>query len=92
MTLRASDEYSYCCENGGKGKLASLYADFGDIPKLPFPMWYMKHGRKIFGETKPFKKVQSVETNRELEELGYTTTWGIFSASEVGVANRRKVP
>lgn len=69
MTLRASDEYRYCCENGGKGKLASLYADFGDIPAHPFSTWYMKHGRKIFGETKPFKKVQSVETNRELEEL-----------------------
>ena len=69
MTLRASDEYRYCCENGGRGKLASIYTDFGDIPKLPFSMWYMKHGRKIFGESKPFKKVQSVETNRQLEEL-----------------------
>lgn len=69
MTLRASDEYRYCCENGGKGKLASLYADFGDIPTLHFPFWYMKHGRNLFAETKPFKKVQSIVTNRELGEL-----------------------
>ena len=30
------------------------------------------------------------EVVEELEELGYTTTWGIFSASEVGAPHRRK--
>lgn len=69
MTLRASDEYRYCCENEGKGKLAGIYADFGDIPKLAFPIWYTKHGKKIFGETKPFKKVQRISSNRELDDL-----------------------
>lgn len=30
------------------------------------------------------------EVISELEEIGYTTTWGIFSASEVGATHRRK--
>ena len=30
------------------------------------------------------------EVVEELENLGYTTTWGIFSASEVGAPHRRK--
>jgi DNA (cytosine-5)-methyltransferase 1 len=30
------------------------------------------------------------EVISELEEIGYTTTWGIFSASEVGAPHRRK--
>ena len=30
------------------------------------------------------------EVVEELESLGYTTTWGIFSASEVGAPHRRK--
>ena len=29
--LRRSDDYKRCCEKGGKGKLAKLYADFGNV-------------------------------------------------------------
>lgn len=67
--LRASDEYRICCENGGKGPLWATYVDFGDVFKEEFSMWYMKRGRKLFGESKPFKKVLSFETRRELDEL-----------------------
>ena len=67
--LRASDEYRICCENEGKGHLWSTYKDFGDVFKDEFGLWYMKRGRKIFGETKPFKKVVTFESNRELDLL-----------------------
>lgn len=67
--LRASDEYRICCKNGGKGPLWSTYVDFGDVYKEEFSMWYMKRGRKLFGENKPFKKVLAFETRRELDEL-----------------------
>jgi hypothetical protein len=69
MCLRASDEYRICCENSGNGPLWATFVDFGDIFKEDFSMWYMKRGRKLFGESRPFKKVQAFETRRELDEL-----------------------
>lgn len=67
--LRASDEYRICCEQSGNGPLLPTYLDFGDVFKDEFSMWYMKRGRKIFAETKPFKKVIAFENRRELEEI-----------------------
>ena len=67
--LRASDEYRICCEKSGHGPLLPTYLDFGDVFKDDFSMWYMKRGRKIFAETKPFKKVIAFENRRELEEI-----------------------
>ncbi len=29
--LRLNEDYVKCCELGGKGKLANLYKDFGDV-------------------------------------------------------------
>jgi hypothetical protein len=49
--------------------LWATFVDFGDIFKEDFSMWYMKRGRKLFGESRPFKKVQAFETRRELDEL-----------------------
>ncbi len=59
--LRRSDDYKKCCERGGKGKLAKLYADFGDvfdtanIKQEAFKNWWRQHanlfweadGRKV---------------------------------------------
>lgn len=67
--LRASDEYRLCCQSKGKGELAELYKDFGDVFEGSFAQWWMKCGRKIFAETKPLKKVRQIEDRRELEGL-----------------------
>lgn len=38
--LRRNEEYIRCCESGGKGKLAKLYADFGDVRGDDFKAWW----------------------------------------------------
>jgi hypothetical protein len=68
-TLQTSDEYLFCCKQGGKGKLESLYRDFGDVRK-DFAPWWMTTGRKIFAETKPLKKVLQIGRN-EIEDLAF---------------------
>lgn len=67
--LRASDEYRLCCQSKGKGELAGLYQDFGDVFEGSFAQWWMKQGRKIFAERKPLKKVRHLEERRELDGL-----------------------
>jgi len=69
LTLQASDEYLLCCRNQGKGKLANLYKDFGDIDKKSFAQWWANQGRKIFAERKKLKKVEVIEDGRQLERL-----------------------
>lgn len=70
-SLRLNDEYRYCCQHQGKGPLSGLYRDFGDVFELDFPQWWMRHGRKIFTETKPFKKVRQIETQQQLEKTAW---------------------
>lgn len=50
--LRRNEDYRKCCLNGGKGKLASLYADFGNVYELEFRLWWgrLKRGAYLFGE------------------------------------------
>lgn len=69
LTLQASDEYLVCCRNHGKGKLANLYKDFGDVDKKSFAQWWSNQGRKIFAERKKLKKVEVVNERRQLERL-----------------------
>ena len=65
--LLANDEYEYCCRHNGKGEMASMYADFGDVFELSFPQWWMRHGRKLFTEIKPFKKTQIINRMDQLQ-------------------------
>ncbi len=50
--LRRSDAYLKCCAQGGKGKLAKLYADFGDVREDNFKKWWTANdqGANLFGE------------------------------------------
>jgi len=70
-SLRLNDEYEYCCRHSGKGELAATYRDFGDVFSLDFPQWWLRHGRKIFTETKPFKKTRQVESSDQLSRLSW---------------------
>lgn len=69
LTLQASDEYVLCCRNQGKGMLANLYKDFGDVDKKSFAQWWSNQGRKIFAERKKLKKVEVIEEHSQLERL-----------------------
>lgn len=51
--MRRNADYLACCANGGKGKLAKLYEDFGDIRSDDFRSWWggtQQKGSYLFGE------------------------------------------
>lgn len=50
--MRRNANYIACCEKGGKGKLAALYADFGDVREDNFHNWWTKNqrGAELFAE------------------------------------------
>lgn len=50
--LRRNADYIACCDKGGKGKLAALYADFGDIREDNFHKWWTENqrGAMLFAE------------------------------------------
>ena len=50
--LRRNADYIACCEKGGKGKLAKLYADFGDVRNDNFHKWWTEdqRGAELFAE------------------------------------------
>jgi hypothetical protein len=50
--LRRNADYLACCERGGTGDLAELYADFGDVREDNFHKWWTEAGRgvRLFAE------------------------------------------
>jgi len=50
--LRRNADYIACCERGGKGKLAKLYSDFGDVRDDNFHKWWTENqrGAMLFAE------------------------------------------
>lgn len=48
--LRLNAEYIECCENGGAGRMAALYEDFGDVRSNSFWNWWIGGGRMLFCE------------------------------------------
>lgn len=69
--LQLNDEYEYCCQHSGRGTLSATYRDFGDVFNLDFAQWWIRHGRKIFTETKPFKKTRQIVSKAELETVAW---------------------
>lgn len=53
--LRLNDDYRRCCEQGGRGKLAQLYKDFGDVFSVDFKTWWQTgdRGASLFAEKLP---------------------------------------
>lgn len=45
--MRRNEDYLACCEAGGKGKLAALYADFGDVREDDFHKWWTHDSRGV---------------------------------------------
>lgn len=69
--LQLNDDYEYCCRHNGKGDLSATYRDFGDVFSLDFERWWIRHGRKIFTETKPFKKTRQVSSRDDLAMVSW---------------------
>ena len=51
--------------------MSATYRDFGDVFSLDFAQWWVRHGRKIFTETKPFKKTRLVMTRDDLATISW---------------------
>jgi hypothetical protein len=45
--LRRNTDYLRTCEQGGKGKCAKLYVDFGDVRTSDFREWWLHGGRAV---------------------------------------------
>ena len=48
--LRLNENYIRCCDTGGRGKLAKLYKDFGDVRHGEFKHWWDERGVSLFSE------------------------------------------
>ena len=69
--LRLNEDYSKCCELGGKGKLAALYKDFGDVRGDSFKQWWNDKAVALFAE-KPLPQSLTKLTNK----IEWDDTWG----------------
>jgi hypothetical protein len=54
--LRRNDGYKRTCQQGGRGRYAKLYGDFGDVHATDFKTWWKGHGGDLFSE--PLKEKQ----------------------------------
>jgi len=65
--LKRNEEYLNCCEKGGKGKLATLYKDFGDVRGDSFKAWWMEGGRgaHLFADPQAEDSIRVMETGQE---------------------------
>ena len=50
LFLKEHEGYMACCEAGGTGEYATLYADFGDVRGDDFMRWWKRTGRYLFCE------------------------------------------
>jgi len=66
--LKRNADYIACCESGGKGKLSSLYADFGDVREEDFKAWWTfkvngeDRGAYLFAEPSVESSVKALST------------------------------
>ena len=65
--LKRSKQYIACCARGGQGKLAKLYADFGDVRGDDFKSWWTENdrGRELFSEPRSVAQVIELKNKDE---------------------------
>lgn len=69
--LRLNEDYLKCCELGGKGKLAQLYADFGDVRSESFKEWWKERGVTLFAEKPLPQSLTKINSKDEWDDA-----WG----------------
>ena len=64
--LKRNQEYLICCEKLGKGKLAALYKDFGDVRGDSFKAWWIQGGRgaHLFADPQAEDSIRVMETGQ----------------------------
>lgn len=65
LFLKENEGYIACCESGGSGEYAALYADFGDVRDDDFMRWWKRGGRLLFSipQDDPIHVYPSAEFN-----------------------------
>jgi hypothetical protein len=69
--LRRNADYTACCEGGGVGELAALYADFGDVRSDDFRNWWGAPNNKgdyLFAEGPLELSVQKIDAAAEMNK------------------------
>ncbi len=69
--LKRNKDYVACCDAGGKGKLATLYVDFGDVRGDSFKDWWTEGGRgvRLFAEP-PSANVEVLQSGAAAPDAG----------------------
>jgi hypothetical protein len=69
--LKRNADYIACCDSGGKGKLAKLYSDFGDVREDDFKAWWTfkvdgeARGAYLFAEPSVESSVKVLSTSEK---------------------------
>ena len=91
--LRRSEDYKRCCECGGKGKLAKLYRDFGNVfaeaetDKEAFRFWWREHAH-LFWESEG-RKVDEPNKVNDLESTDLVVRLPLNETTNYIVSNVR---
>lgn len=68
--LKRNEAYRRCCESNGKGRLAKLYKDFGNVHKGSFRRWWLEdqRGERLFAEPPAPLRLQELRSADEWDE------------------------
>ena len=90
--MRRNQDYIDCCANGGKGRLAHLYADFGDVRDKEFRVWWQedRRGARLFGERQLEDKFHEMDSAADWQ-AGWTKDKVMVVAFPLLVSKRKLV-
>lgn len=65
--MRRNQDYLDCCAKNGKGRLADLYKDFGDVRDKEFRVWWQedRRGSRLFGEQQLEVKFHEMDSSAD---------------------------
>ena len=88
--LLRSEAYLECCRKGGEGRLAGLYADFGDVRAADFHKWWTheQRGPRLFAEQRLEAKFGEL-TSKDQWVDSWTAEDVMIVAIPLRVSNRR---
>ncbi len=67
--LRRHSGYKRTCRQGGKGRYAKLYEDFGDIHSCEFKAWWKERAVALFSEPKKEKLFAVIEGQIDQDDI-----------------------
>lgn len=76
LYLKRNKNYMACCDAGGKGALASLYEDFGDVRGDDFKAWWSEDSRgvRLFAEPRVDETARVMQTGEQAADASEVVT------------------